>query len=148
MKQKLKLEVVRFMRSNLNSVCIICGKRKKGFEVEEDIFIKGIREIKKILGIEKKNKLVVCKECYPKYLEMRKKYETKRKHFLIIFLVYSLVVMFFSIVYSLSSRPISLSPILSAIFFLLFLLFLFLILLLPYYVPKVKEKKEKIKSKK
>jgi len=136
------------MRSNLNSVCIICGKRKKGSEVEEDIFIKGIKEVKKILGIEKKNKLVVCKECYPKYLEMRKKYETKRKHFLIIFLVYSLVVMFFSIVYSLSSRPISLSPIFSAIFFLLFLLFLFLILILPYYVPKIKEKKRKIKSKK
>jgi hypothetical protein len=124
------------MKSSSNSVCIICGKKKKGFEVEEDLFIKGIRRIKKVLGIEKKNKLVVCEECYPRYLKMRKKFEDKQKHFTILWVI------FFGIVIIFSPDKIS------AIFFSLILLFLFLLLLVPYYIPKLKEAKEKLKSKK
>ena len=127
------------MKSSSNSFCIICGKRKKGFEVEEDLFIKGIRKVKKIFGIEKKNKLVVCKECYPKYLQMRKKFESKQKHFAILWVIFFIIVLVFS------------PDKISAIFFSLILLFLFLLLLIPYYIPKIKEKEkaeEKIKSKK
>jgi len=137
MKQKPKLGVVEFMKSSLNSVCIICGKRKKGYEVEEDLVIRSIRKIKKIFGIEKRNKLVVCKECYPKYLQMRKKFESKQKHFTILLLIFFAIVIIFS------------PDKISAIIFFLVLTFLFLILLIPYYTPKIKNvKNEERKNKK
>jgi len=125
------------MKSSLNSVCIICGKRKKGYEVEEDLVIRSIRKIKKIFGIEKRNKLVVCKECYPKYLQMRKKFESKQKHFTILLLIFFAIVIIFS------------PDKISAIIFFLVLTFLFLILLIPYYTPKIKNvKNEERKNKK
>jgi hypothetical protein len=117
------------MKSSLNSFCIICGKRKEGFEVEEDFVIKTIRGIKKFFRIEKKNKLVVCKDCYQKYLKMRKKFEKKQKHFAIVFIIFFVIAIVFS-------------PNLSTIFCSLILLFLFFLLLAPYYVPKIKSQKE------
>lgn len=125
------------MRSSLNSFCIVCGKRKKGFEVEEDLVIKGIRRIKRVFGIEKKNKLVVCKDCYNKYLQMRKKFEDKKKHFTILWVIFSLFVLIFS------------PDKISAILFSILILPMFLILLIFYYMPKLKTKpKLKNKSKK
>jgi hypothetical protein len=118
------------MRSSLNSVCIICGKNKEGFEVEEDLFIKGIRKLKKFFGIEKKNKLVVCKECYPKYLKLRKKFESKQRNFGIV------VIIFFAIAILTSPDKIS------AIIYSLILSFVFLFILVFYYIPKVKEKEK------
>ncbi|MGB9703593.1 MAG: hypothetical protein ACP5HJ_00505 [Candidatus Micrarchaeia archaeon] len=122
------------MKYSLNSYCIMCGKRRKGYEVEEDLVIKSIRRIKKVFGIEKKNKLVVCKECYPRYLKERKKFEDKQKHFAILLTIFFLIVFIFS------------PDKLSAVFFFLIFSFLFLILLIPYYVPKIKDE-EKVKEK-
>ncbi len=60
-------------------VCIICGKEKAGILVREDHVIRAVRWIKKnITKNEKNNVLVVCRTCYPKYREQRKKFTTKR----------------------------------------------------------------------
>jgi len=133
MKQKQEL-AVEFMRLSSNSVCIICGKSKEGFEVEEDMVIKGIRKIKKFFGIEKKKRPVVCKECYPKYLNLRKKFERKQKVFGI------LLIIFFTITFFTS--PDKISAIIGS--FILFIVFLFILFF--YYVPKVKKEKEESKK--
>jgi hypothetical protein len=57
------------------TVCVVCGKEKKGVRVEEDPVIETIRSIKERLNISTKNTLVVCKECLPKAEEKRKRFE-------------------------------------------------------------------------
>jgi hypothetical protein len=114
----------------LPSYCIICGKEKKGREVDEDYIIKGIRWFKRnITKNEKGNKLVVCNECYPKYLEYRKKFERRQITYILLgslFLIFGLII----------------SPTLGTLFVGLgLLLFLYLLSLLNY-MPKLKENKK------
>ncbi len=65
--------------------CIICGKDVDGLEVKEDRVIRTIRWFKKNVTHNEKNfRLVVCKECYPKYKKSRDSYNTKTISYLII----------------------------------------------------------------
>lgn len=57
------------------TVCIICGKERVGIPVKNDYIIEAIRWIKtNITKNEKNNRLVVCKECYPKYKKERDRF--------------------------------------------------------------------------
>ncbi len=59
--------------------CIICGSKKNGLEVEEDHVIKTIRWFKKnVTHNEKGARLIVCKECYPRYSKNRRSYERRQ----------------------------------------------------------------------
>ncbi len=61
------------------SYCIICGNERDGIEIKGDNAIKTIRWFKRnVTRNEKDNRLVVCRECYPKYEKARKKYESRR----------------------------------------------------------------------
>mgnify|MGYP001626225261 CR=1 FL=1 len=84
------------MKKTTKSVCIICGQEKLGIEVKEDYVIQAIRWFKRnVTKNEQGNKLVVCKDCYVKYSEMRAKYESRTKLYLtlgLLFLVFSFLV--------------------------------------------------------
>ena len=71
---------------------MICEKEKKGIEAEEDTKIAAIRWIKRnVFHNEQGGKLVVCKECYPKYVELRKKYEKRQVTYIAIMVVFALL---------------------------------------------------------
>ncbi|MGI0141159.1 MAG: hypothetical protein ACREBF_00705 [Candidatus Micrarchaeales archaeon] len=58
------------MRKN---VCICCGNEVNGLEVTEDYVIKGIKLVKSKLNMKlRNNRLVWCKECYPKHVHASK----------------------------------------------------------------------------
>ncbi|MDE1854802.1 MAG: hypothetical protein KGH57_00570 [Candidatus Micrarchaeota archaeon] len=62
------------------SYCIICGKERSGIAVENDTVLGSIRWFKaNVTKDEKNNRLVVCKECYPKYSAGRAKFESRQK---------------------------------------------------------------------
>ncbi|MEM0086893.1 MAG: hypothetical protein QW774_03510 [Candidatus Micrarchaeaceae archaeon] len=63
----------------MKSYCIICGKEKQGIPIEEDFVIESIRWFKRnVTKNEQHNRLVVCRECYPKYAKQRKSFESRR----------------------------------------------------------------------
>ena len=77
--------------------CVICGKEKKGLDVDEDEKIKLVRWIKRnILKNAKNNGLVVCKECYPKYVEMRDKYQKRQATYIGLALLFGIVALIVS----------------------------------------------------
>lgn len=62
------------------SYCIVCGKERNGIAVEDDYVLGSIRWFKeRVTKNVKNNRLVVCKECYPKYSASRKKFEFRQK---------------------------------------------------------------------
>ncbi len=118
----------------MKSYCIICGRERNGIEVEEDFVIKSIRWFKRnVTKNEEGNKLVVCNECYPKYLKYRRRFVGREIIYLtlgFLFLVFGLIVSF-----RLSTLIIG----------LLLILFLYLLSLLSY-MPKLKEDRSKRKG--
>lgn len=60
------------------SYCIVCGERRRGLPVKTDHVIDAIRWFKtNVTRNERNNVLVVCKACYPKYKDMRKRFVTR-----------------------------------------------------------------------
>ncbi|MCL4373298.1 MAG: hypothetical protein M1360_00925 [Candidatus Marsarchaeota archaeon] len=77
--------------------CIICGLEKDGIEVKEDFIINTIRWIKRnITRSEKGYRLVVCKECYPKYKKARDSYVRKELTYLAIGVLFAAMLVVFS----------------------------------------------------
>ncbi len=78
------------------SYCIVCGNERDGIEIKEDHVIKAVRWFKtNITRNEVNNRLVVCKECYPKYEKARHRYQSRRIMYTalgVIFAVLSLAV--------------------------------------------------------
>ncbi len=73
--------------------CVICGARKNGLEVRQDFVIETIRWFKRnITRNEKGYRLVVCKECYPKYAKERSKFERRQIFYLIIGVLFTIVI--------------------------------------------------------
>ncbi|MGC8478602.1 MAG: hypothetical protein ACP5NE_01590 [Candidatus Micrarchaeia archaeon] len=59
--------------------CIICGLEKEGLPVKNDYIIESIRFFKKnVTKNEKGYRLVVCRECFPKYASLRRRFERRR----------------------------------------------------------------------
>jgi Ca2+/Na+ antiporter len=57
----------------------MCGKRRPGIPVESDYVIEAIRWFKRnVTKDEQKNRLVVCKNDYPKYKKNRDRYTLRR----------------------------------------------------------------------
>ena len=116
------------------SVCIICGQEKDGIEVENDFVLESIRWFKRnVTKNEKGNRLVVCKDCYAKYRDARKKYESRVKTYLVLgflFLIFTVLVS--------SDKLFALGV------SILLIIFLYLLSLLSY-MPKLKIKVEKAK---
>ena len=72
------------------SYCIVCGKEKKGIEIEYDIVIKGIRWFKRnVTKNEKNNVLVVCSSCYSLYKKSRDKFELRERLYFYSLLLFS-----------------------------------------------------------
>jgi len=95
--------------------------------MEEDFVIKSIRWLKRnVTKNEKGNRLVVCKECYPKYIKYRARFVRREGIYLVLgflFLIFGLIV----------------APRLSTLFIgIILILFLYLLSLLSY-MPKAKE---------
>ena len=74
------------------SRCIICGEGKNGLEVKEDSVINIIRYFKKnVLKNEKNYRLVVCRQCYPKYSKERSSFTKRRILYVGIGLVFGIL---------------------------------------------------------
>ncbi len=78
------------------SVCIICGKKKRGIPIKEDWVIHAVRWFKaNVTKNEKSNLLVVCRECYISYRKAREKFMTRLALYLalgIVFVVIGLLI--------------------------------------------------------
>jgi hypothetical protein len=115
----------------MEGYCIICGKQKQGIEVEEGNIIKAIRWLKRnVTKNEKGNKLVVCKECYPKY----KKYRTRFERRLALYLILGVLFLVFGLMLSFRVETLILG------LFVVLLMYFFALL---NYMPKLKEAKGK-----
>ena len=75
---------------------MICGKEKQGIRIKDDYVIGTLRWFKRnVTRNEQNNTIVVCKECYPKYSGVRKKYLSRQVTYLAIgvaFLVVGLLI--------------------------------------------------------
>jgi hypothetical protein len=94
-----------FMPTNVKKEtrCIICGEPKNGLEVSEDWVIKTIRAFKKNVTKNEKNyRLVVCKECYPKYAKSRSGFNKRRAIYLTLGIAFGIMAVIAS-----SFRPAS-----------------------------------------
>ena len=73
--------------------CIICGEKKSGLEVREDIVIQGIRWFKRnITRDEKGYGLIVCKDCYPSYIKARRKFEKRQAFYIAIGVIFAALI--------------------------------------------------------
>ncbi len=73
------------MADKNKSYCIICGQEKDGIEIESDYVIDAIRWFKRnVTKNEQRNRIVVCKDCYPKYKTLRKRFEKREKIYIIL----------------------------------------------------------------
>ena len=77
--------------------CMLCGKEKRGIEIEEDDVIRSIRWFKH--DILKKplseNKVVICNDCYDNYKKYFKKYKSRQRTYIILgvlFAVFGIIV--------------------------------------------------------
>jgi hypothetical protein len=76
--------------------CIICGNEAPGLVVREDYVIGAMRWLKRnVTHNEKGYKLVVCKQCYPKYKKSRDSYVRKQVSYLVIGTVFAVLLIGF-----------------------------------------------------
>ncbi|MDE1824809.1 MAG: hypothetical protein KGH61_02205 [Candidatus Micrarchaeota archaeon] len=107
------------------SYCIICGDEKNGLPVQNDMVLDAIRWFKQnVTKNEKGNRLIVCKECFPRYADRRKKFENRQATYLAIGIIFAALGLIFS--FSLTTLAVA----------ILLIVFLYLLSLLNY-VPKV-----------
>ncbi len=72
--------------------CIICGKEKDGIEIKNDRVLWTMRWIKRnIAKNEKRNRLVVCKVCYPIYKKKRDRYTSKQLLYLVVGVIFTVL---------------------------------------------------------
>jgi cytochrome b subunit of formate dehydrogenase len=73
----------------------MCGKERDGIEVQDDFVLGAVRWFKRnVTKDEKKNRIVVCRDCYPQYKKRRGAYNFRQKLYLalgVAFLLISLV---------------------------------------------------------
>lgn len=117
------------------SRCIVCGERRNGLEVRTDRTIAAIRWFKRnVMRNEKGYRLVVCRDCYPKYRKAKDSYQRKQ----IAYTTLGIVVTVFFVVFS-SKRLMAL---LSGFVIIAFLYLLSQLSYMPgIIVPKTKGKK-------
>lgn len=73
---------------------MICGREKKGIGVNEDFVILAIKWFKKnVTRNAEGNRLVVCREDYPKYVESRKRFESRQRTYLALGMAFAVLSM-------------------------------------------------------
>jgi hypothetical protein len=73
--------------------CMICGKEKAGIDVQEDWVITAMRWFKENITHNAKGyKIVVCKECMPKYAKMRSKFQRRQMFYVGLGIVFTLTI--------------------------------------------------------
>jgi hypothetical protein len=98
--------------------------------VEDDFVINSIRWFKRnVTRNEKNNRLVVCRECYPKYAAARRKFESRERLYIALGVVFAALNMI--VARSLASLLVSAAVIL-----------LMLALAFLSYVPRISIKKQ------
>ena len=101
------------------SYCMICGRQKEGIAIKEDPVIEVIKWYKaNITRNVKNNRIVVCRECYPKYKKMRGRYESNQR----LLMVLGALFFIFGIIISLSLTTIAFSMAVVAFLYLISLL--------------------------
>jgi len=82
------------MAESPKTYCIVCAKEKPGIPIKEDRVIGTIRLIKKnVLKSEKRNRIVVCKDCYEDYKKYRKRYTRRQALYLALGVVFLIMLM-------------------------------------------------------
>jgi len=72
--------------------CIYCGKAKEGLPVQEDYLIYTARLFKRhVTHSEKGYELVVCKECFPRYIKAKNNYQARQGRLIAIGVIFALV---------------------------------------------------------
>jgi len=118
------------------SRCIICGEEKNGLEVKEDFVIYAMRWFKRNITKNEKNyRLVVCKACYPKYYEARRKYERRQALYIVV-----------GILFAATMILVGQNKLLAVIYGIIIILFVYILSLLTY-MPAVKIPKRLEESK-
>ncbi len=112
------------------SYCIVCGRQRNGIEVQDDFVLGTIRWLKEnVTHNAKNNRLVVCKDCYPKYTVSRKKFEFRERVYLTLGILFAMLSLF------ISPRPATL------LISILIVAFLYSLSLLTY-TPRINIKKQ------
>ena len=107
------------------SYCIICGAEKKGLDVQDDWVLGLIRWFKRnVTRNENGNRLVVCRECYPKYEASRSKFESRQKLYVALGAIFA-------------ALSLVLSPSLTSMLFAALVLLIMLALSLLSYTPRI-----------
>jgi len=124
-------------------VCIICGKERKGAQVQDDVVIRAIRRVKGALRVATNNTLVVCGGCMDEYKKKRAKFE---KALVLYVVLAAILLVLIAVLPLISGKFFSLESILFGVLIGVFIIALSLI----GYMPKIAEKKraEKRKGKK
>jgi hypothetical protein len=67
------------------SYCLVCGKEKDGIPIKEDYVVGMMRWFnRKVMRRGGNNKVVICRECYPKYSKFRGKFVLRQRAYLIL----------------------------------------------------------------
>lgn len=99
--------------------CIMCGKQRNGIEIKSDRVLEAIRWFKRnVTKDEKRNTLVVCKECYSTYKKNRDRYTSRQALYAILGFLFAV----FSLLLSPQLTTVLLCIIIFAVLYLLSLL--------------------------
>ncbi|MGC8648787.1 MAG: hypothetical protein ACP5UN_01025 [Candidatus Micrarchaeia archaeon] len=123
----VEVETKKENNKKRESRCIMCGEAKDGLEVNEDFVIYIMRWFKRNITKNEKNyRLVVCKACYSKYYEERKKYEKRQALYLVLGILFAIILII-----------IGQNKLIALLYGLIIILFVYLLSLLTY-IPSVK----------
>ncbi len=76
------------------SYCLMCAKERDGIPIKEDNVIKAIRLIKRhVFKSEKRNRIVICRECYEGYKKHRKKYVRRQAMYVALGVMFLIMLM-------------------------------------------------------
>ena len=65
--------------------CIICGNKRNGIPIRNDYVLEVMRWFKRnVTKDEKGNRLVVCKECYPKYKKNMDRFNSRQAIYMVL----------------------------------------------------------------
>ncbi len=74
----------------------MCGNKREGLEVLPDYVLNTIRWFKRVTGTEKKYGLVVCRDCFENYRNVRQKYKRHQAECVAIGIVFAAVLVAFN----------------------------------------------------
>ena len=108
------------------SYCMMCGKERKGIEVQDDYVLGALRWFKRnVTKDEQGNRIVVCRDCYSDYKKRRGTYESRQRLYLALGVLFVII----SLIISLRALTVLVSLLVLAVMYLFSLM---------SYVPKIR----------